>query len=137
MPKYIPLQTGLNVDASKMSLAGTRQKGFAFFADYADSEAGSIIRVSFQKTFIFKVAVSVDTPYEEKTPIEGLVKNHFGYMMWHSFFWEIHKESIESADEKLRHYRFVTPESCLDIIASTDPYIRPIITGSVAQPVQQ
>jgi len=52
-----------------------------------------------------------------------LVSEHFAYRIEDSLFWKSQSEAFKAAVKNLRHYRFVTGWTCLDVISEQEPNI--------------
>nr|AWM10898.1 hypothetical protein CIT39_01665 [Bradyrhizobium symbiodeficiens] len=55
------------------------------------------------------------------TPSEGLVAEHFAYLVEDSRFWKSQSEALKLVHSNARHYRFVTGWTCLDVISDEKP----------------
>jgi hypothetical protein len=80
------------------------------------------IRVSFEKALIFRVLdeLLLSTENEDSKP-EGLISEHFAYLVEDSAFFKAQSEAFRIIWPKARHYRFVTGSACFDVISDVPP----------------
>ena len=57
----------------------------------------------------------------EVTPNEGIVAEHFAYLVEGASFWEQQSETFRVVYKSAKHYRFFTGFYCLDVIATDEP----------------
>jgi len=82
------------------------------------------LRVQFGKTEIVRILDEMPLSTEgEDTKSTGLVSEHFAYRIEDSLFWKSQSEAFKAAVKNLRHYRFVTGWTCLDVISEQEPNI--------------
>jgi hypothetical protein len=80
--------------------------------------------VQFDKTHIVRILDEMPLSTEnEDTKSEGLVSNHFAYVVEDSLFWKTQSEAFKGVFNKARHYRFITGCTCLDVISDAQPII--------------
>jgi len=124
MAIYRPLATKVDVKASDCRLTITRWRDGAFYIDYVYNIENSYLRASFPRAQITRI---IDTlPIGEDEERIGLVRDYLAYSVEGSIFMRLHQDSIAGVEEKLVHYRFISPDSCVDVISSTPPLFRAI-----------
>jgi hypothetical protein len=81
-----------------------------------------VLRIQFERVEIIRtldeMALSTET---EETPNEGLLANHFAYVVDGALFWNQQSEAFKAVFAKARHFRFITGWTCLDVIAEGEP----------------
>lgn len=80
------------------------------------------LTISFQSV-ASEQSIDVGTLLGEDTKSTGLVSEHFAYRIEDSLFWKSQSEAFKAAVKNLRHYRFVTGWTCLDVISEQEPNI--------------
>jgi hypothetical protein len=88
---------------------------------------GDVLRaltVRFDKTHIVRILDEMPLSTENvDTPSEGLIPEHFAYLVEDSRFWKSQSEAFRVVHGNARHYRFVTGWTCLDVISDEEPVI--------------
>lgn len=120
MPKYTAIPIQEDVKAIDCSLEAFRwRKGRLLSADlYFGVER--FLRVSFSGVVIFRLADDVDISREDAEGHPGITKQHLLYEVEGAHFWESNLSLINQA-EPAHHYRVITGDHCLDVIASAEP----------------
>lgn len=127
MAKYIPLEIGIDLQASASDLHSFRwraEKGIeADFFIPGDSE--HLLRVSFDRNCIVRLLDEMPLSTEnEDSDNEGLVREHFAYRIEGAVFdrsqSDIWKASVSIYGEP-SHYRFVTGWTCVDVVTPAKP----------------
>jgi hypothetical protein len=62
----------------------------------------------------------VSTGHED-TPNQGIVIEHFAYLVEGASFWNQQSEAFKVVYREAKHYRFFTGFYCLDVIATDEP----------------
>lgn len=121
MPVYTPVTILEPVKATECSLEAFRwRKGRLLSADlYFGKE--KFLRVSFSKVAIFRLVDGVSISKEEWQPTSGIIPEHLLYSVTGAHYWDANSDLIASFNEALVHYRVVTVEHCLDVLAETPP----------------
>lgn len=57
----------------------------------------------------------------EETANEGLIAEHFAYIVQGASLWNRQSEAFRIAYKEAKHYRFLTGFYCLDVIAFDEP----------------
>jgi hypothetical protein len=120
MLRYFPLDAGVNFEAERSDLIGFDwQNNCADFCIPEDEE--HVLRVSFRNDVIVRMldemALSTET---DPATWEGLVPNHFAYRVDGDRFFEA-QSGVWKSIFSVEHYRFVTGEGCLDVLAGEPP----------------
>ena len=125
MPRYFPLQTGIEFRASVSNMIVLRWFRNGIVADFIiPRDELNIIRVQFDEVHIIRVLDEMPLSTEaEETPNEGLLPEHFAYRVEGAQFWQTQSEALKSVHKSAQHYRFITGWTCLDVIASLPPTI--------------
>lgn len=58
---------------------------------------------------------------QDDTPTEGLIPEHFAYLVHGASFFQMQSMVWKSGWENVAHYRFITGWACLDVISSAYP----------------
>jgi hypothetical protein len=96
-------------------------------------ESENLLRVSFERVEIFRVLDEMPLSTEnEETPKEGLVSNHFAYEVEGASFYRQQSGAFCDFFPGLKHYRFITGWTCLDVISNKEPQFSlvPYVNGS-------
>ena len=125
MSRYYPLAQPFVFKASLSDLITLIWKDQGVSADFAIPEdALRALTVRFDRTHVVRIldemALSTET---EDTPSEGLIAEHFAYLVEDSSFWKSQSEALKLVHSNARHYRFVTGWTCLDVISDEEPVI--------------
>ncbi len=90
-----------------------------------------VFRVRFEKAEIVRLIDEMPLSTEAETQNEGLVPDHLAYTVKNSSFWLSQSEALKIARPALRHYRFITGWTCLDVISESAPsfVINPKLPG--------
>src|SRR4051794_33893268 len=94
-------------------------------ADFAiPGEALRALTVRFARTHVVRILDEMLLSTESAdTPPEGLVPEHFAYLVEDSPYWKSQSEALKIVHSKARHYRFITGWTCLDVISDEEPII--------------
>jgi hypothetical protein len=124
MPKYTPIQTPM-IKSSISDLANfqwewTNRSVVADFFMPDDEE--HFLRVNFGRVEIARILDEMPLSTEpESTKNEGLISDHFAYKVEGTAFWQCQSDALKQTHPRLRHFRFLTGWTCLDILACEDP----------------
>jgi hypothetical protein len=121
MPHYMALPIQEDVKAIECSLEAFRwRKGRLLSADlYFGSER--FLRVSFSGVVIFRLSDDVEIAEEDQNGHFGIVKQHILYAVEDAHFWNSNRALIDQSEETLHHYRVITGDHCMDVIAAAEP----------------
>lgn len=123
MPKYSPIDAGVPLQASRSDLAALHWETNGIAADFflPDDEA-HLLRVSFDRPCIIRVLDEMPLSTEkDDTPKEGLVSEHFAYLLEGASFALIQSCAWRELNAPVKHYQFVTGWACLDVLTSAAP----------------
>ena len=125
MPKYIPFQIGVEIQASLSDMIVLRWQKDSIIADFIiPRDELNVIRIQFDKVQIVRIldemALSTE---EEPTPKEGSVPEHFAYRVEGALLWQSQSDAMKIIHKAAQHFRFITGGTCLDVIASVPPAI--------------
>jgi len=121
MIRYHPIESGVKWDSSLAELRTFDwQSGIAEWD--APGEKPVIVAVQFRGQIIARIlddfALSTETNPENW---EGLEKDHFAYWVEGDAFHENQSPTWLEVEGPTKHYRFLTGNGCLDVIAACPP----------------
>jgi len=91
-------------------------------------ELQKAVRINFEKPLIFRVLDELLLSTErEDDKNEGLVSEHFAYLVEDSAFFKSQSDAFRIIWPKARHYQFVTGWACLDVIADAEPSLSVVV----------
>jgi hypothetical protein len=131
LPKYIPIIVeGIDADPTTGSFSGLIDLlefhwgvgGIrASFAIMGRPDA--VLHVSFEDQCIVRLlddtALSTE---DEDSPSEGLVPNHFAYLVEGALFFRVQSELFKVTHPPCAHYRVLTGWTCLDVVTAAEPH---------------
>jgi hypothetical protein len=123
VPKYIAIELSHPIKAVASDLIQLRWKKYALAADFIIPDDSSIaLRVEFDRVDVIRLLdeMPISTEHEE-TPNEGLIANHFAYVVQGASFWNQQSEAFKANLTTATHYRFITGWTCLDVITTREP----------------
>ncbi|WP_247549806.1 hypothetical protein [Bradyrhizobium sp. 138] len=125
MPKYHPIAQPLQVKTSLSDLIALTWEDQGVCADFAiPDDAWRALTVQFHRTHVVRILDEMAlSPENEDTVSEGLIAEHFAYLVEDSSFWKSQSEALKLIHNNARHYRFVTGWTCLDVISDEEPVI--------------
>ena len=123
MPRYLPIPVTPTIRAGHsnlLQLQWTDRRIAAYFAVPEDNSAA--LRVQFQRVEIIRIIEEMPISTEpEETANEGLIANHFAYIVEGASLWNRQSEAFKTVYKETKHYRFLTGFDCLDVIAFDQP----------------
>ena len=125
MPRYFPIEMKTEIKASASDMVTLYWRYGALVADFIIPQDNfSHLRVRFDRADIIRTLDEMPLSTEEHySTNEGLVRDHLAYRVEDSLFWKTQSESFKFTHRDVRHYRFITGNTCLDVIASVPPLI--------------
>jgi hypothetical protein len=125
MPRYFPIEMNIEIKASASDMVALYSRHGAVVADFAiPHDTFSYLRVRFDHANIIRTLDEMPLSTEEHYDTnEGLVRDHLAYRVEDSLFWKTQSESFKFTHADVRHYRFITGWTCLDVIAGGPPLI--------------
>jgi hypothetical protein len=129
MPKYYPIDVGLNILCSGSNLVGLNWAVNTATADFSIwTNRNQTLRVSFHKECIFRVLDEMPLSTEnDLTPNEGLVREHFAYRVEGAVFSATQSEAWRFVVNP-QHYGFITGAGCLDALTAAHPMFEQLET---------
>ena len=123
MPKYIPIELSHPIKAVASDLIQLRWEKYALAADFIIPGDNSVaLRVQFARVEIVRLVDEMPISTEHKEiPNEGLIANHFAYVVQGASFWNQQSEAFKANLTTARRYRFITGWTCLDVITTREP----------------
>jgi len=125
LPKYQAIKQPLKIKSSLSDLITLAWEDRGIVADFIiPGDGEQVLRVHFDKTHIVRILDEMPLSTEsEDTKPEGLVSDHFAYVVEDSLFSKSQSEAFKILFNKARHYRFITGWTCLDVISDGEPII--------------
>jgi hypothetical protein len=131
LPKYHAIEQPLEIKSSLSDLIALAWEDRGIVADFIIPSGGKqTLRVHFERTHIVRVLDEMPLSTEsEDTKSEGLVPDHFAYIVEDSLFWKSQSDAFKMIFNKARHYRFITGWTCLDVISDAEPTMNVTFQG--------
>lgn len=125
MPRYRAIDQPIEIETSLSDLTALTWKDGGIDADFIiPGDEERTLRVHFDTTHIIRILDEMPLSTEsEDSRSEGLISEHFAYLVEDSLFWKLQSEAFKLACNKARHYRFITGWTCLDVISDEQPAI--------------
>jgi hypothetical protein len=121
MIRYTPLECGVTRKSHLVDLRSFDWQAKVADWDFPD-DSNRILRVRFFGSIIVRILddfpLSTETASEDW---EGLVRDHFAYLVEGDAFFAAQSESWKTLEGATRHYRFLTGNTCMDVISSSPP----------------
>jgi hypothetical protein len=123
VPKYHPIEQPIAIKTSLSDLINLVLKGRALVADFSiPGDDQHALRVQFETVEIIRTLDEMPLSTEaEDTPNNGLLSEHFAYLVDGALFWCQQSEAFRVVHSNARHFRFITGSTCLDVIAVVEP----------------
>lgn len=121
MPKYLPIDSPVSFESESSDMTSLLWRDGGIVADFA-MPGQDVLRVQFHRVHVIRVLDEMPLSTEiEASPNEGLVPNHFAYLVEDALFWNSQSPTLFFTSPDARHYRFITGCACLDVIADSPP----------------
>lgn len=124
MPKYTPIEITPRIQSSMSDVLEFRwTKNRRITADFIiPGDEKNAVRVQFERVEIVRLLdeMPISTEFDE-TADEGLVPDHLAYSVDGTTFWQTQSDALKTVHPRLRHYRFITGWTCIDVISETAP----------------
>ena len=132
MPKYTPIALKQPIRSSVSNLLDLRLRNETMDADFAiPGDAANSLHVHFDRALIIRVLDEMPLCTEhEETPNQGLVPDHFAYMVEGASFWLSQSRAFKMNYPEARHYRLITGWTCVDVIYDREPEFSTVPRGS-------
>jgi hypothetical protein len=123
MPKYIPIDCGVPMQAGRSNLASLQWSINGIVAEFfLPDDESRLLRVSFDRQCIIRVLDEMPLSTEEDdTPAEGLVPEHFAYRLEGATFAAIQSDAWKAFIGPVAHYRLITGSTCMDVLSAATP----------------
>jgi len=123
MPKYIPIDIGVPLQASRSDLASFKWSVNGIVAEFLlPDDEPHLLQVTFDRQCIVRIVDEMPLSTEEDdTPKEGLVPEHFAYRLEGAAFARIQSGAWKECWEPVTHYQFVTGWACMDVLSGAAP----------------
>jgi hypothetical protein len=123
MPRYEPIDSSITFQTSSSDLVGfvwgTNGIQAEFVIPGTDQQS---LTVKFDRQCLVRILDEMALSTElDDTEDEGLISQHFAYIVHGASFFRMQSEAWKSGWESLNHYRFITGWACLDVISSAYP----------------
>jgi hypothetical protein len=126
MPKYAPIEIPARIRASLSNVLEFRwHVDQSFSADFLMHEdTDHMLHVRFDRAEVVRLLDEMPLSTETDTPNYGLIRDHLAYLVEDSSFWRSQSDTLKTVHPSLRHYRFVTGWTCLDVASTCCPHPR-------------
>ena len=122
MPTFKPIDSGVSMQASLSGLDQLWLVGRSLRADFViPGDESQQLRVVFSDVEITRTLDEMPLSTEEPEKWIGLIPEHFAYEATNAHFWRSQSPALFAAIEGLKHYVFITGETCLDVISREGP----------------
>lgn len=122
MPIYRPIDIGRRLAASRSDLIDFQWTIAGLVAVFEVPDAGRLaVRVNFDRQCIARLLDEMALSTEEDGEASGLVPDHFAYEVEDSAFARQQSATWQQMFGPVRHYRFVTGWTCLDVLSGAEP----------------
>jgi hypothetical protein len=131
VPKYSALDQPIRIKTSQSDLLELTWRQRGIVADFEiPGDLERVLRVHFEKADILRVVDEMPLSTENgDSKSEGLVPEHFAYLVEDSAFFKAQSWAFKISNPKALHYRFVTGWNCLDVISNAKPSLS-VVTRS-------
>jgi hypothetical protein len=125
MPRYFPIDAGVNFDCVQSDLHAISWKENSLSADFLlPGGRRQALRVQFSGQTIVRLLDEMPLSTEQGTKNEGLVSRHFAYRVEGSVFADSQSEAWKIAFGPVCHYEFITGSGCMDVLARAEPLFK-------------
>ena len=123
MPRYEPIDSSITFKVCASDLAGFTWNTNGIQADFViPGDERRSLTVKFDRQCLVRILDEMALSTEQDdTPTEGLVPEHFAYIVHGASFFRMQSEAWKSCWESVGHYRFITGWACLDVISPAYP----------------
>lgn len=133
--RYTPIDTGTSFNANVVNLDRFHCEIFAVFAEFRlPSGEGLALLVSFDNSCIVRLLDQMALSTEgDRKPCEGLVSDNFAYVVEGDPFASQQSELWREVNAPVRHYRFLTQATCVDVLSGAKPSFKVKSAGWLLQ----
>jgi hypothetical protein len=123
MPRYEPIDSPITFKVSASDLVEFTWDTNGILAEFViPGDERQSLTVKFDRQCVVRILDEMALSTElDDTPTEGLIPEHFAYIVHEASFFRMQSEAWKSGWESLCHYRFITGWACLDVISSAYP----------------
>lgn len=91
------------------------------------------LQVAFRGQCIVRILDDFPLATEDESPTEGFVRGYFAYRVEDSAFFRAQSEAFKSMfPQTAAHYRFITQNTCLDVVTAAEPRFKVVQLRPVA-----
>ncbi|NEJ27767.1 hypothetical protein GR205_07225 [Rhizobium leguminosarum] len=136
--KYIPLDVGISIRASASDLRSfSWRTGQRVEASFYVDDPEHLLRITFDGPCIVRIVDEFPLSTEhEDDPAEGLISEHFAYRVEGATFYTSQSETWKTVVSiqvgPTCHYRFITGNTCMDVVTPAKPVFTVIATETEA-----
>lgn len=131
MPVYTPIHIEPQFPSHLSDMHHMEYINHGIKADfYIPGEPPKFLRIEFEQVDLvrFLDEGAISTEEANLSSDLGLISEHFAYTVEGSTFWKSQSEIVTHLPN-LKHYRFVTGWTCLDVLARTKPAFSVVSRG--------
>ena len=123
MLKFFPIDHGHVIGIiNNMVALSWRAPRTTVTADFIHDDLDNWFRVEFESVEIIRILDDMPLSTEQDwESAEGHVNGHFAYRVEGAHFWLSQSEAFRACYYNSRHYRFLTDETCLDVVSQQAP----------------
>jgi len=123
MPNHTPIELPARIRSSLSDVVDFHwMKDRRISADFLiPDDVGHLLRMSFDRVEVVRLLDEMPVSTEPDTPNVGIVPEHLAYEVTGSTFWTQQSEALKLVHPTLRHYRFITGWTCIDVLSEKEP----------------
>jgi len=123
MPNYIPMEIPALIHSSQSDVLSFHwDKSRRITADFLiPDNDGHVLRLSFDRAEVVRLLDEMPISTEADTRNVGLVPDHLAYEVTGSAFWAQQSEALKLSLPAMKHYRFITGWTCIDVLSLAKP----------------
>jgi len=123
VPNYTPIEIPAPVRSSQSDVLDFHwDKGRRITADFLiPGDAEHALRLTVDRVEVVRLLDEMPISTAADTANLGLVPDHLAYEVADSAFWAQQSEALKLTFPGLRHYRFITGWTCIDVLSLVKP----------------
>jgi hypothetical protein len=123
MPNYTPIEAPTRIRSSYSDVLGFHwRKDGGISSDFLiPGDVRHLLRITFDRAEVVRLLDEMSISTEADTPNVGLVPDHLAYEVSGSAFWNHQSEAMKLGRKALKHYRFITGGTCIDVLSESGP----------------
>lgn len=135
MIRYIPIDTRTSFNAKVVDLVRFHWETHAIFAEFSlPSSEGHVLLVGFDGPCIVRILDEMPLSTEsDPNSWEGIVTDNFAYLVEGAAFASQQSELWREVNAPVRHYRFLTQATCVDVLSGAKPSFKVKSAGWLLQ----